>query len=143
MRKCIWKAKMKLIYILFLLLCVFVKFTKAQQSSVTENKKVYVVGDVVKPSELEFRETMTLTQAIAEAGGVFPDNKRKIVRISRLVPGAKNRERVEVRIKEIEKRKTEDLILQPNDIVDVMPKKKRVGCLNFPIEPTRVLIIIP
>jgi protein involved in polysaccharide export with SLBB domain len=118
---------MKFVYLIFLFLCAFVISTQAQKSTDAENKAVYVVGDVVKPSELKFEEGMTLTQAINKVGGISLKNKRKIARIYRRIAGTKDREIIKVSFKEVEKGKAEDLVLQPYDIIEIQPRKRVKG----------------
>ena len=120
---------MQFFYMTFLFLCAFVGFVQAQKSTDAENKAVKVVGDVVKPSELKFKDGMTLIEAIAEAGGILRKHKGNIVNIYRLIPGKKDREKIEVNIKEVKKGKAENLILQPYDIIEIPPRnRKKAPC---------------
>jgi protein involved in polysaccharide export with SLBB domain len=68
---------------------------------------------------------MTLTQALSRAGGISSQNKRPIVRVYRRIPGTAMPQKIEVRFKDIENGKAEDLALQPNDIIEIAPRKKR------------------
>jgi len=110
--------------LIFLFLCGSVVFAQAQKSSVTENGKVYIFGNVVKSSTLDFKEQMTLVQPINEAGGILSKNKRKVAIISRLVPNANSNQKIKIDLKEIEKGRVEDPVLQPFDVIVVMPYKR-------------------
>jgi len=84
-----------------------------------EADQVYVVGNVVMPLTIPLREPITVTQAIAMAGGTRQDTKKDKVRIVRQEPGAQTKKEMLVDLSAIEKRQAEDIQLQPNDIVDV------------------------
>lgn len=115
---------MKFIYLTFLFLCFSADFSQAQQTSVAENKTVYVVGDVVMPSGLKFKEGTTLTEAIALVGGMTQKSNGKIAHIFRLIPGTKDRQIIKVNLIAIKTGKAEDLTLQPFDIIEIPPRKK-------------------
>jgi len=80
--------------------------------------QVYVVGNVFTPLTIPLKEPITLSRAIAMAGGVRQDSNKNKVRIVRQEPGSKKQEMV-VDLSAIEKRRAEDIALQPNDIIDV------------------------
>jgi polysaccharide export outer membrane protein len=86
---------------------------------VPEGAQAYVVGNVIKPSTIPLREPTTVSRAIAMAGGTGPASKKDQVRIVRQVPGSQVKQQIFVDLSAIEKRKAEDIILIPNDIVDV------------------------
>ena len=80
--------------------------------------QVYVVGNVLRPSAVPLTEPLTVSRAIAMVGGTLADTKSDRVRIVRqLASGAKSELRVD--LKAIERRNAEDILLQPNDIIDV------------------------
>lgn len=87
--------------------------------SVPESEKAFVVGNVLRPAPIALKEPTTVSQAIAMAGGVMPDTKSDRVRIIRQVPGSTAKSEIFVDLKGIDKRRAEDVLLQPNDIVDV------------------------
>lgn len=87
--------------------------------TIPEAEQVYVVGNVFKPSALPLKEPITVSQAIAMAGGVLPDTKSDRVRIVRQTAGGATKTELFVDLKAIEKRRADDVALQPNDIVDV------------------------
>jgi polysaccharide biosynthesis/export protein len=87
--------------------------------TVPESETAYVVGNVLKPSTIPLKEPITVTQAIAMAGGVMPDTKSDKVRIVRQMPGNTAKKEIFIDLKGIDKRRDEDVVLQANDIVDV------------------------
>ena len=84
-----------------------------------EVEQIYVLGNVMKPSNFPMRERITLSQAIAMAGGTLPDSANDRVRILRQKPDGINKEELVVNLKAISKRQAPDVVLQPNDIVEV------------------------
>ena len=84
-----------------------------------EADQVYVVGNVFTPLTIALKEPITLSRAIAMAGGVRQDTKKDKIRIVRQEPGASTKKEVIVDLYAIEKRRAEDPILAPNDIIDV------------------------
>jgi polysaccharide export outer membrane protein len=88
---------------------------------VVESVPIYVIGNVLAPQALDLRARITLTRAIAMAGGVLPDSNMKRVRVFRSKPDSARREII-VDLNLILKG-GEDLILEPFDIVEV-PRKR-------------------
>lgn len=84
-----------------------------------EAEHVYVVGNVVAPRAIPLSEPITLTQAIAMAGGVSKDSKKDKIRIVRPEPGRKTMKEIMVDLNAIEKKKSDDIVLLPNDVVHV------------------------
>jgi polysaccharide export outer membrane protein len=87
--------------------------------SVLEADQVYVIGNVLKPSAIPLKEPITVSKAIAMAGGTGQDTRKSKVRIFRQMPGSPTKQEIYVDLKAIEKRQAEDIALQANDIVDV------------------------
>jgi polysaccharide biosynthesis/export protein len=87
--------------------------------TVPESETAFVVGNVLKPSTIPLKEPITVTQAIAMAGGVMPDTKSEKVRIVRQAAGSTAKTEIFIDLKGIDKHLTEDVVLQANDIVDV------------------------
>jgi polysaccharide export outer membrane protein len=81
--------------------------------------QVYVVGNVFMPLTIPLKEPITVSRAIAMAGGTRQDTKKDKIRIVRQEPGAQTKKEMVVDLAAIEKRQAEDIQLQPNDIVDV------------------------
>jgi polysaccharide export outer membrane protein len=114
-----------------------------------EADKIYVVGNVVKPSIIPLKEKVTISKAIAASGGTLPDSKLDKVRILRQTgPDAAEKTEILVDLKAINKREAEDVALSANDIVDVPTstgKKFLRGLMNS-IGPTAsrgVVRVIP
>lgn len=87
--------------------------------SVPETEQIYVVGSVFKPGPIAVRDKITLMQAIGMAGGFLADASRSKVRILRLKAGSNSREEFVYDIDQIKNKKTDDITLKPNDLVDV------------------------
>jgi polysaccharide export outer membrane protein len=86
--------------------------------TVLEFEQVYVVGNVIRPSGFPLKEKITLSQAIAMAGGTLPDSQSDRVRILRQKADGTKQEFI-VDLKAINKQRAPDVVLQPNDIVEV------------------------
>jgi sulfur carrier protein ThiS len=123
---------MKILYTLLIMLTV-IGILPGQQPSNTpkqntsldsEDKKVCVIYNVVKPSAVWFKQSITLTQSIKEAGGVPSNSKSTEVYISRRLEGAE-RMIIGVNLKAIEKGRAQDVPLEDNDLVEVMAKDKK------------------
>jgi polysaccharide export outer membrane protein len=87
--------------------------------TIPEADQVYVVGNVFTPITIALREPITLTRAVAMAGGLKQDTKKDKIRIVRQEPGTSVRKEIMVDLTAIEKKQSEDIALVPNDIVDV------------------------
>lgn len=84
-----------------------------------EANQIYVVGNVYTPLTIPLKEPITLSRAVAMAGGVKQDSKKDKVRIVRQEPGSSTSKEILVDLTAIEKKRAEDIALLPNDIVDV------------------------
>ncbi len=93
-----------------------------------EVKKVqaYITGNVKSPMTIDLKEPITLTQAVAMAGGTSTGAQTDKVKISRQVPGSLDTTAILVNLKEVNKNNKGDILLQPNDIVDVPGPKKNI-----------------
>lgn len=87
--------------------------------SIPEAEQVFVVGNVLRPLSIYLREPVTISRAIAMAGGTMPDTKSNQVRIIRQAAGSTVKTEIFVNLKAIDKHQAEDIALQANDIVDV------------------------
>lgn len=87
--------------------------------TVPEADQVYIVGNVFMPLTIPLKEPITLTRAIAMAGGLKQDTSKDKIRILRQEPGTTIRKEITVDLNAIEKKRSEDLALLPNDIIDV------------------------
>jgi polysaccharide export outer membrane protein len=84
-----------------------------------EADQVYVVGNVFMPLTISLKEPITLTRAIAMAGGLKQDTSKEKIRVLRQEPGTTTRKEIIVDLSAIEKKRSDDLALAPNDIIDV------------------------
>lgn len=81
--------------------------------------QVFVIGHVVQPRAIVLKDkTITVSWAIAMAGGAARDGKTSNVRIIRETEGGGKQELL-VDLKAIQKRQAVDITLVPNDIVEV------------------------
>lgn len=87
--------------------------------TVLEVEEAYVVGDVTEPTKVPLRETVTLSQAIAYAGGVKAEAKKSKVKIQRQEANSPLRTEMIFDLNEINAKRIPDPVLQPNDIVEV------------------------
>jgi len=87
--------------------------------SVPVADQVYVIGNVLRPAAIPLKEPLTVSRAIAIAGGTGPSSKRDKVRILRQLPGGTTKQEINVDLTAIEKSKAEDVALMANDVIDV------------------------
>ena len=87
--------------------------------SMPEAEQAFVVGNVLKPTSINLKEPVTVSRAIAIAGGVMPDTKLNRIRIVRQSPRSGTKMEIFVDLEAIDKRQAEDIALQSGDIVDV------------------------
>lgn len=87
--------------------------------TVPEAEQVYVVGNVYSPKALPLREPITVSRAVAMAGGPLRDSKTDHVRIVRQGTGGAGQSEMYVNLSAIAQKKAEDVMLKPNDIVEV------------------------
>lgn len=108
-------------------------------------ERVYVTGSVTYPQEVLFSQGLTVTRAVAWAGGLLADSDMKRVRVSR-DNGTKEGDIFFVNLRAIRDGKEKDFILRPYDIVCVPGKKsKGANCNAYvmrrptPLLPSRVI----
>jgi len=87
--------------------------------TIPEAEQVYVVGNVYAPKSLPLKETLTVSRAIAMAGGPLRDSKTDRVHIVRHSSVAGGQSEIYVNLTAIARKKEDDLVLQANDIVEV------------------------
>jgi polysaccharide biosynthesis/export protein len=87
--------------------------------SVLDAEQAFVVGNVKEPSKVPLKEPITLTQAIAYAGGLAPEAKTSKIRIQRQQSGSSIKTEMIFDLKDIASKKIPDPVLQANDIVEV------------------------
>jgi polysaccharide biosynthesis/export protein len=87
--------------------------------SIAVADQVYVIGNVVRPTALALTEPMTVSRAIAMAGGTALDTKKTAIHIIRQTPGTNDKKEILVDLEAINRHKAEDIVLVANDIIDV------------------------
>ena len=98
---------------------------------------VYVTGEVIAPQGIYLKEGgLSLTEAIAKIGGLKEGAKTKAIKVYRLKPNAdpesiKGREELTANYDMIKKGLEKDIMLRPNDIVEVGKAKDTVGMQIF------------
>ncbi len=91
--------------------------------NVLESQPIYVIGGVKTPRQISSRSQMSLTRAIAGAGGLSKDSDETEITIFRREGG--ETKIIEADLEKIKAEKSEDLILQAFDIVDVARRGKK------------------
>jgi polysaccharide biosynthesis/export protein len=87
--------------------------------TIPEADQVYVIGNVYSPKPLPLKEPISVSRAIAMAGGPLRDSRTDHVRIVRQQRGTVARSEIYVNLNAIAKKQAEDVMLQANDIVEV------------------------
>jgi polysaccharide export outer membrane protein len=87
--------------------------------SVLEAEEAYVVGEVYEPAKIVLKEPITLSQAIAKAGGITATAKTGKVRIQRQQAGSVEKTVLVFDLKQIAQREIEDPVIRANDIIEV------------------------
>jgi protein involved in polysaccharide export with SLBB domain len=118
--------------------------------SIAEAKleQAFVVGNVRAAVTINLKEPVTLSKAIALAGGTAPGAQIDKIKISRQLPNSLAKNEFIVNLKDADKRRQDDILLQPNDIVDVpgpSGTKKFLKDIFRTVVPviTRVPVVIP
>lgn len=91
--------------------------------------QVFVVGNVYKPSTLALTDPLTVSRAIAMAGGVLAATRKSKIRIIRA--GADGNQELFVDLEQINKHEQPDLLLEANDIVEVPTSIGKVALRAF------------
>jgi polysaccharide export outer membrane protein len=87
--------------------------------SIPAADQVYVIGNVIHPATIALTESMTVSRAIAMAGGTALDTKKSAIRIVRQTPGSTEKKEIVVDLDAVNRQKAEDVVLVANDIIDV------------------------
>ena len=87
--------------------------------SIAVADQVYVIGNVIHPTTIALTEPMTVSRAIAMAGGTALDTKKSAIHIVRQTPGTTDKKEIVVDLEAINQHKAEDVVLMANDIIDV------------------------
>lgn len=116
--------------------------------SIPNADQVYVTGGVMRPGTVPLKGVLTVFTAISMAGGLNPEANKKNVQIIRVDKESGTRKEMLVNVEDIEKRKAEDILLMPNDVINIqesMAKNLRKSFMQ--IVPATVsampLIILP
>lgn len=99
--------------------------------SVPEADQVYVTGAVNRPGAYSLTTKLTLTQAIGLAGGINMEGAQGRVRLVRQEQNTDKRSETVYNLKDINKRKIEDVVLMPNDIIEVPNSTLRAASRNM------------
>jgi polysaccharide export outer membrane protein len=91
--------------------------------SVLDAEEAYIVGNVLKPTKISLKETVTLTRAIAIAEGLNDTARTSRVVIQRQGTGNQAKTELAYNLKDIYDKKIPDPILQANDIVEIANDK--------------------
>ena len=115
--------------------------------SILEADQVFLTGNVLRPGPIALKGPLTLYDAINQAGGFQSEASKKNVRLIRHNPDGTRMETV-YNVEDIEKRRTQDVPLQANDVIAVqssMVKNLRKSLLQ--IVPATVstlpIVILP
>lgn len=91
-----------------------------------EIKQAFIIGNVKAAKAIDLNEPVTLSRAIAMAGGHSQGAKIEKIRISRQTPGTFEKTNIVANLKDINNKKQDDILLEPNDVVDV-PSDTGIG----------------
>lgn len=87
--------------------------------SIAPADQVYVIGNVIRPTTIALTEAMTVSRAIAMAGGTALDTQKTKIHLMRQIPGKPDKEDILIDLEAINRRKAPDVLLVANDIVEV------------------------
>lgn len=82
-------------------------------------KQAFVIGSVKSAVTVPLKEPVTLSRAIAMAGGAASGAKTDKIKISRQDPVTLAKADIIVNLKDVSKPGENDILLQPNDVIDV------------------------
>jgi len=95
---------------------------------------VYINGEINSRTGVYIKEGgLSLTQALAMAGGVREKANLKNVRIYRRMPDSLDRQVIVANLRSIQRKEQKDIMLEPYDIIDIGKKKKSVGQIVFEV----------
>ncbi|HEX8140544.1 MAG TPA: SLBB domain-containing protein [Pyrinomonadaceae bacterium] len=107
--------------------------------NVQEAGVAYIIGGVLRPQSIILRGPTTITQAIALAGGLRPGTGADRIYIYRRSPKDATLTNIHIDFKAIKKRRAEDLLLQPYDIIEVRDRRLHVRPPQiFPVKPEAI-----
>lgn len=94
---------------------------------VPEAELVFVIGNVLSSKSLVYREGMTLTMAIAIAGGVARSGDQVRIRIHRNRADGSRPTPVILNLKAVLRSRSEDPVLEPRDIIEISDETGKFG----------------
>ncbi len=96
--------------------------------SVERAEQIYINGEVLRTSSIELgeRDSISVLQALTQAGGLTRDAKRSQVRILRPIENTTRRAEIDIDVNDIYAGNANDFPLLPNDVLFVPRSKKRV-----------------
>jgi polysaccharide export outer membrane protein len=96
--------------------------------SVERAEKIYMNGEIGKTGSIELgeRDSISLLQALTEAGGFTRDAKRAQVRVLRPIQNTTRRAEIDIDVNDIYAGKANDFPLLPNDVLYVPRSYKRI-----------------
>jgi polysaccharide biosynthesis/export protein len=96
---------------------------------VLESDEVYIIGNVKEAKKIDLKDKMTVSQAIASAGGLASAAKKDKVVIRRVVNGTPTD--ITIDLEKIDKRQAVDVELLAEDIIYVPTDKLKNGLNKF------------
>ncbi|MGI9065018.1 MAG: polysaccharide biosynthesis/export family protein [Pyrinomonadaceae bacterium] len=87
--------------------------------SIAPADQVYVIGNVIRPTTIALTEALTVSRAIAMAGGTALDTQRTKIHIIRQIPGVADKKDIVIDLEAINRRQAPDVLLVSNDIIEV------------------------
>jgi protein involved in polysaccharide export with SLBB domain len=85
--------------------------------TILEAQPIYIIGGVANPKQIAINSKITLSRAIASAGGITKDGNEKKITIFRR--GETEAKVIEADLEKIKSEQQEDIVLQAFDIVEV------------------------
>jgi len=117
--------------------------------SVERAEKIYMNGEIARTASIELgeRDSISLLQALTEAGGFTRDAKRDRVRVLRPIQNTTRRAEIDINVSDIYAGKANDFPLLPNDVLYVPRSYKRavlttVGQLILSNAPYIIITIL-
>jgi polysaccharide biosynthesis/export protein len=94
--------------------------------SIPEADQAFVVGNVFKPQAVLLKEPVTVSEAIAMAGGHLRATRMNGIQIIRQVSGSTQKLVIPVDLSAIQKQRAQDILLEPNDVVQVPTNEGKI-----------------
>lgn len=97
--------------------------------TVKKAQPIYIVGNIIEPRKLDSRENLTISRAVAAAGGLAKNGDPNKILVYRIIDGATKV--IEVNFQNIKQDDENDIKLRPLDIVEILTK----GVRKKPVTP--------